>query len=276
PKCPDMVVIPAGRFQMGDLSGDVYASEKPVHVVTIPKPIAVGKFEVTQAEWRAVMGSNPSGFKGDRNPVERINWNDAEDFVIKLRTKTGKNYRLLSEAEWEYAARAGTTTPFHTGNQITTDQANFNGNSSYNGSSKGLYREKTIAVGSFSANAFGLYDMHGNVEELVDDCWNDNYHGAPVKGEGWSDGDCSRRVVRGGSWAFEPRAARSANRRWSTFESYTTVHGIRIARDLSAEELRAGVTAPSQQVAVVAPQHPNVRQSVLPQGTITFEPFSFY
>ncbi len=155
--CPEMVVIPAGSFRMGYLSGWWrYGDEKPVHRVTIPRPFAVGKYEVTQAEWGEVMGSNPSSFKGDHNPVERVSWNDVKDFVRRLGTKTGKRYRLLTEAEWEYAARAGTTTPFHFGATISTDQANYDGNYTYGGGRKGVYRKKTVPVGSFPANAFGL------------------------------------------------------------------------------------------------------------------------
>jgi formylglycine-generating enzyme required for sulfatase activity len=140
-----MVVIPAGSFTMGSPPSNwlgQYDDEVPQHLVTIPKAFAVGKFEVTQAEYHAVMATNPSRFKGDRNPVEKVSWDDAQDFARKLNVKTGKKYRLLSEAEWEYATRAGTTTAFHTGGQITASQANFYGYFTYNGSSKGQSRKK--------------------------------------------------------------------------------------------------------------------------------------
>ena len=173
--CPEMVVIPAGSFMMGSPASEPERSEDegPQHRVVIRQQFAVGKYEVTQAEWRSVMGTNPSRFKGSRKPVEQVNSNDAQAFAAKLSAKTGKQYRLLSEAEWEYAARAGTATPFHTGNRITTGQANFDGDYTYNGSSKGQDRQSTVAVGSFPSNAFGLHDMHGNVWEWVADCWNE-------------------------------------------------------------------------------------------------------
>ncbi len=172
--CPEMVVIPSGSFRMGDLAGDGYSREKPVHRVTIPRPFAVGKYEVTQAEWRAVMGSNPSRFKGDRNPVEMVSWDDAKDFVRKLSAKTGKTYRLLSEAEWEYAARAGTQSKYLCGNGdgCLSGVAWYPSNSG-NG---------THPVGSKGGNAFGLHDMHGNVWEWVEDCRHKSYAGAPTDG----------------------------------------------------------------------------------------------
>jgi formylglycine-generating enzyme required for sulfatase activity len=162
--------------------------------------------------------------------VINVSWDDIQSYVQWLSGKTGKNYRLLSEAEWEYAARAGTTTPFHTGSRITTDQANFDGNYTYNGSSKGQYRKRTVAVGSFSANRFGLHDMHGNVWEWVGDCWNGNYDGAPTNSSVWNSGDCSRRVLRGGSWYFKPRNMRSAIRYRLTTGKRIDIIGFRIAR----------------------------------------------
>jgi formylglycine-generating enzyme required for sulfatase activity len=231
--CPEMVVIPAGSFRMGDLNGGGGSDEKPVHRVTIPRPFAVGKYEVTQAEWRAVMGSNPSRFKGGRNPVEKVSWDDAQDFVRRLGTKTGKQYRLLTEAEWEYAARAGTTTPFHFGATISTDRANYDGNYTYGGGRKGVYRKKTVPVGSFPANAFGLHDMHGNVWEWVEDCWHGSYSGAPTNGSAWtSGGNCRERVLRGGSWDYRPRNLRSANRSRSPSVYRFNFLGFRIARTL--------------------------------------------
>jgi formylglycine-generating enzyme required for sulfatase activity len=234
PGCPELVVIRSGSFMMGSPASEPkrYGDEGPQHRVIISKPFAVGKYEVTQSEWRSVMGTNPSSIKGDRKPMEGVSWNDAQRFVKKLSAKTGKRYRLLSEAEWEYAARAGTTTPFHTGNQINTGQANFYGDFTYNGSSKGQYRKGTVAVGSFPANVFGLHDMHGNVWEWVGDCWNKAYHGAPTDGGIWSVGDCSRRVLRGGSWYDRPWGMRAAGRlRSASGRRYSGI-GFRIARTL--------------------------------------------
>jgi formylglycine-generating enzyme required for sulfatase activity len=174
----------------------------------------------------------PSFKQGENQPVVCINRDDAKAYVAWLSKKTGKTYRLLSEAEWEYAARAGTTTPFSTGRTITTDQANFNGNCTYNGSGKGQYRQKTVSVGSFPANAFGLHDMHGNVYEWVEDCWKDNYRGAPSNGSAWTTGNCSRHVLRGGSWNFRQRNLRSANRsRFLSVNRYD-LSGLRVARTL--------------------------------------------
>ena len=213
PECPEMVVIPAGSFKMGDID------EKPVHRVTIPRPFAVGKYEVTQAEWRALMGSNPSRFKGGRNPVEQVGWNDAQDFVRRLSTKTGKQYRLLTEAEWEYAARAGTATKYFWGNSFDTSRAN-------NG-------DETVPVGRYAPNSFGLHDMHGNVWEWVEDCWHGSYSGAPTNGSAWtSGGNCRVRVLRGGSWLITPRPLRSANRLWLTSDLRFSYFGFRIARTL--------------------------------------------
>ena len=232
--CPEMVVIPSGSFRMGDLSGAGQNDEKPVHDVRIDYSFAVGKYEVTQDEWQAVMGSNPSHFKGGRNPVEVVSWDGAKSFVRKLSARTGKTYRLLSESEWEYMARAGTSSAFYTGSTISPSQANFDGNSTYNGSSKGEYRKRTVAVGSFGANKFGVHDVHGNVWEWVEDCWHDSYSGAPSNGNAWtSGGDCAKRVLRGGSWYGGPWDLRSAYRgRLDTSGRINNI-GFRIARTLS-------------------------------------------
>ncbi|MBT7550840.1 MAG: formylglycine-generating enzyme family protein, partial [Gemmatimonadetes bacterium] len=149
-----------------------------------------------------------------------------------LSKKTGKTYRLLSEAEWEYVARAGTTTPFHTGEQISTSQANFDGNYTYNGSSKGEFRDRTVPVGSFGANQFGLHDVHGNVVEWVQDCWNGNYKGAPSDGSAWTTGDCEDRVLRGGSWLNDPWILRSAIRDGYRIDIRINLFGFRVARTL--------------------------------------------
>jgi formylglycine-generating enzyme required for sulfatase activity len=242
PECPEMVVVPAGSFTMGSPESEPQrsADEGPQRRVTIARPFAVGKFEVTFAEWDACVaaggcnGHRPSDSNWGRGnrPVINVSWDDARAYVAWLSRKTGKTYRLLSEAEWEYAARAGTTTPFSTGQRITTEQANFDGNHTYNGSSKGQYRQRTLPVGSFAANAFGLHDMHGNVWEWTEDCWNANYSGAPTDGSARTSGECGRRVLRGGSWVDLPRFLRSADRYWITAENRIDVIGFRVARTL--------------------------------------------
>ncbi|MGK7904104.1 MAG: formylglycine-generating enzyme family protein, partial [Hormoscilla sp.] len=156
---------------------------------------------------------DPSYFKGANRPVEEVSWHDGVEFCARLSRETGRHYRLPSEAEWEYACRAGTTTPFHFGETITPDLANYDGNYTYGSGSKGVYREKTIDVGSFPPNAFNLYDMHGNVWEWCADPLHENYEGAPGDGSVWeSGGDDSRRMLRGGSWYNYPRNCRSADR----------------------------------------------------------------
>lgn len=204
-----MVTIPGGSFDMGSNEGD--SDEKPVHRVTVPQ-FYMGETEVTQALWEAVMGSNPSYFKGDNNPVENVSWDDCQVFITKLNALTGKAYRLPSEAEWEYACRAATATAFNTGDNLTTSQANYNGNYPYKNYSEGVYREKTTPVKTFSANAYGLYDMHGNVWEWCEDRWHANYTGAPTDGSAWVSGSSSNRVLRGGSWNGNAKNCRSAYR----------------------------------------------------------------
>jgi formylglycine-generating enzyme required for sulfatase activity len=233
--CPEMVVIPPGSFTMGSPSDEARRrkDEGPQHRVNIRYKLAVGKFEVTQAEWRHVMGNNPSHFKGERNPVERVSWKDTQAYLRKLSHMTGKHYGLLSEVEWEYVARAGTTTPFYTGSTITSRQANFDGNYTYDGASEGQNRRQTIPAGQFSANRFGVYDMHGNVWEIVGDCWNGSYSGAPDDGSGWAVGYCYSQVLRGGSWNNRPTALRSANRRKAPLAISDNSIGFRVARTLS-------------------------------------------
>jgi formylglycine-generating enzyme required for sulfatase activity len=166
--------------------------------------------------------------------VINVSWDDAKEFVSWLTRKSGRTYRLLSEAEWEYAARAGTTTAFSTGRTISTDQANFDGNATYGGSAKGVFRLNTIEVGSLNKpNAFGLHDMHGNVWEWVEDCYQDNYNGAPTDGSVKLSASCSTRVVRGGSWRDDPQNLRSANR-YGYLPGYRYAFiGFRVARTLS-------------------------------------------
>lgn len=218
PTLPEMVVIPAGTFMMGSPDSEPAreSHEGPQHRVTIARPFALGRYAVSQAEWQVVMGSNPSRFKGDRNPVETVSWEDAQEFLKTLNAKLGlagdRGYRLPSEAEWEYACRAGTTTPFWWGSTITPKQANYDGNYTYNNGLKGEYRQKTVPVDSFEPNPFGLYQMHGNVWEWCEDCWNNSYNGAPADGSAWTTVNCSLRVLRGGSWYFIPWIVRSAGR----------------------------------------------------------------
>ena len=226
PVCPVMVVVPAGSFRMGSPPGEEgrNGTEGPVHDVEISRPFAVGKYEVTFSEWDAcVSGGGCAHRPGDAGwgrgtrPAIYVSWEDARSYVSWLSGKTGERYRLLSESEWEYAARAGTTGPFHFGSTISTDQANYRGTFTYGSGRKGVYREETVPVGSFSANGFGLHDMHGNVWEWVEDCSHDSYSGAPTDGSAWTTGgDCSRRVLRGGSWNYLPWNLRSANRNWYT------------------------------------------------------------
>jgi formylglycine-generating enzyme required for sulfatase activity len=207
-----MVLIPAGSFIMGspDSESERWKNEGPQRQVNI-SGFAIGETEVTQGQWRAIMGSNPSGFSscGDNCPVENVSWDEAQAYIKKLIAKTGQRYRLPSEAEWEYAARAGTSSRFHTGDCITTDQANVRGDYCSN---VDFWQRRTLPVGSLAANAWGLYDIHGNVWEWVEDCWNDTYMGAPSGGIAWTGGDCSRRVQRGGSWHGGGWEARSASR----------------------------------------------------------------
>jgi len=209
--------------------------ENPQHQVEI-KRFALGRTEVTQGEWQAAMRNNPSRFKdcGDDCPVEQVSWNDAQEFIKKLNQRTGKAYRLPSEAEWEYAARAGVTTAFSMGNCISMQQANYDGqNYSYNNcSSTGVFRKSTVKVGSFKANAFGLYDMHGNVYEWVEDRYHDNYQGAPSDGSAWLSGGKDYRVLRGGSWDYGPGNLRLASRNRTSPDIRNGRYGFRVARTL--------------------------------------------
>ncbi|WP_377475510.1 SUMF1/EgtB/PvdO family nonheme iron enzyme [Microcoleus anatoxicus] len=192
----EMVYIPGDTFQMGSSES---SSEQPIHQVTV-QPFYLGKYPITQEQWEVVMGNNPSEFKSPKRPVEQVSWDDAVKFCQKLSQKTGKTYRLPTEAEWEYACRAGTSTLFHFGETITPDLVNYDGNYPYGSAQSGLYRQQTTDVGSFPPNAFGLYDMHGNVWEWCSDRWHDNYNGAPTDGSSWETGTDDRRVLRGGSW----------------------------------------------------------------------------
>ena len=218
---PEMVVIPAGSFLMGSPESEPgrWDDEGPQQRITIGEAFAMSRYEVTFGQWDACVDAggcrhrpDDRGWgRGDR-PVIKVSWEDAQEYVRWLNVRTGGGYSLPSEAQWEYAARAGTTTPFYTGERITTAQANFDGDATYNGSSKGIDRGQTVSVGSFAPNGFGLYDMHGNVWEWTQDCWVGNLAGHASDGRANLDGDCDRRVLRGGSWNDEPLLLRSANR----------------------------------------------------------------
>lgn len=240
PECPEMVVVPAGSFMMGSPEGEGEDAEGPRHRVTIPKPFAVGRYEVTFDEWDACVsaggcgGYRPEdeGWGRGRRPVINVTWTDAQRYVQWLTRRTGHEYNLLSEAAWEYAARAGTTTPFWTGETISTDQANYDGNWPYGRGRKGEFRRQTTPVDAFRANLWGLHDMNGNVWEWVEDCWNQSYAGAPTDGSAWLKGDCSIRVVRGGSWSSFAGYLRSANRFRLGLDNRYDVYGFRVSRAL--------------------------------------------
>lgn len=213
----EMVEIPIGTFSMGsaesaDVYNDIYNNEWPQHQVNISS-FYIGKYEVTQAQYQMIMGNNPSKFKGSNLPVENVTWNDAVEFCKKLSTKTDKTYRLPSEAEWEYSCRAGTTTAFSFGENINTNIANYREKDLYGQPIKEKNREKTTIVGSLGiANAFGLYDMQGNVWEWCQDIYQNNYDGAPTNGIAWEQTTNDRRVLRGGSWAYSIDYCRCTNR----------------------------------------------------------------
>jgi formylglycine-generating enzyme required for sulfatase activity len=209
----EMVKIPDGSFTMGSPEGEEGrdSNEGPQRTVTV-QPFFMGRFAITQEQYQQVMGNNPSRFKGEKRPVENVSWNDATNFCDILSKRIGKSYRLPSEAEWEYACRALTTTPFHFGETITTELVNYDGRSTYAGAPKGQYREQTVEVGTLPPNAFGLYEMHGNVWEWCQDNWHENYQGAPDNGNPWLNENDNRRLLRGGSWFYGPRDCRSAVR----------------------------------------------------------------
>jgi formylglycine-generating enzyme required for sulfatase activity len=227
----EMACIPSGNFQMGSPGNEEgrFESEHPQHSVAISS-FFIGKFLVTQKQWEAIMQTNPSHFKGPHRPVEQISWHEANEFCQRLAQKTGKPYRLPSEAEWEYAARAGTTGPFHFGDTITAELANYDATRTYASGTKGLYRRETTPVGTFSPNSFGLYDVHGNVWEWCADPWHDNYQGAPTDGRVWEqDGHPKYRVLRGGSSGNHPRNCRSSDRGRGLSDYWYFAIGFRVA-----------------------------------------------
>ena len=226
-----MVVIPAGVFLMGWLSGRGSHDEQPAHPVRIRYSLPVSKYEVTQAEWHSVMGNNPSSFKGDRNPVEQVSWKDAKVFMQRLSARTGKAYRLLSESEREYAARADTWTPFHFGLMISPEHANYNGTYSYSGGPTGVFsKREAVSVGRFPA---GFHDVAGNVMEWVEDRYHGWYPGMTTDGRASTIGsDCSERDLRGGSWDNRPWDLRSAARIRYHIAYRSNFIGLRVARML--------------------------------------------
>ncbi|WP_365671737.1 bifunctional serine/threonine-protein kinase/formylglycine-generating enzyme family protein [Okeania sp. SIO3I5] len=231
----EMVYIPGGSFLMGSPKNEAerYSDESPQHEVTL-QPFFMSKYPITQNQYQVIMGKNPSRFKGGSRPVERVSWHNATEFCQKLSKKTGKIYTLPSESQWEYACRAGTTTPFYFGETITSDLVNYNGNFPYGNAPKGKYRKETTDVGSFPPNAFGLYDMHGNVWEWCLDIWHDNYDGAPTDGSAWeTGGDNNRRLLRGGSWINISRYCRCARRNYYDAVYLFNLWGFRIVSSVS-------------------------------------------
>ena len=229
--CPEMVVIPAGSFLMGEPSKTGLANEKPPHEVVIAKPFAVGVTEVTYAQWdQCVSEGGCSHNPGDdnwgrgRRAVANVNWADVSEFLAWISTKTGKAYRLLTEAEWEYATRGGTTTLYPWGDEFVPGKAVC--------LSCDVGSVMTIEVGQLEPNNFGLHDTVGSQKEWVQDCWNSNYEGAPTDGAAWLSGDCTRRVVRGGSWYDSSRFIRSASRAGAVAVERLDIIGFRIARDV--------------------------------------------
>ena len=246
-----MMRIPAGSFVMGSPETELERTkaEGPRHEVAVPE-FFMGKYPVTQAQWRVVaalppinreLGLEPSHFKGDLRPVEQVSWDDAVEFCDRLTVATNRQYRLPSEAEWEYACRAGTSTPFHFGDTISTDYANYCGQdreisgTTYSGSygvgDKGEYREETTPIDQFDcANAYGLCDMHGNVWEWCQDHWHNTYEDAPVDGSAWlTDDEEAYRVLRGGSWIIYPGICRCAFRYDNPRENRVSLIGFRVS-----------------------------------------------
>ncbi|MBT9288711.1 SUMF1/EgtB/PvdO family nonheme iron enzyme [Prosthecodimorpha staleyi] len=241
--CPEMVVVPLGSFTMGSPVNEEKrgSNEGPQRTVRIGTSFAVGKFTVSFAEWDAcVAGGGCNGYRPEdedwgrgKMPVTKVSWEDAKAYVAWLSMVTGKSYRLLTEAEWEYAARAGTTTPFWWGPSISTSQANYDGNLTYGNGKKGEFRKRTVPVDSFVPNPFGLYQMHGNVWQWVEDCFVDGYKNAPTDGSANTIHDCSSRLLRGGSRNSDPVLLRSAARDWNSPGARNYLFGFRVARTLT-------------------------------------------
>lgn len=240
--CPIMVVVPAGHFTMGSPTHEPErdADEGPAHKVRV-RAFAIGRFEVTFAEFDHCVQDgacderpDDQGWGRGTRPVMNVSWNEAQSYVKWLSRRTGASYRLPSEAEWEYAARADTSTPFFFGETISADQANYNSNHSYNGGPTGEYLGRTAPIGSYPGNAFGLHDMHGNVWEWVADCWQDNYASASGDGDAhMGDDPCNGRILRGGSWYNKPHSLRAANRFGVGAGNKSDDIGFRVTKTLS-------------------------------------------
>ena len=236
-KCPDMIIVPAGNFVMGSPGNENGRDldESPQHAVMIPKPLAIARFDLTFDEWDACVADGgcdgyipqDQGWGRGRRPVINVSWDHSQAYVVWVSRKTGKAYRILTEAEWEYAARAGSTTAYYWGDEIGKGNANCDGCGSK------WDNQRTSPVGSFAANAFGLYDMAGNVWQLVQDCYHDNYSAASTDGLAWTSEDCGGRVIRGGSWISLPQLLRSAGRFRNPASSWGNLLGFRVARTLS-------------------------------------------
>ncbi|MGO4377614.1 SUMF1/EgtB/PvdO family nonheme iron enzyme [Pseudoduganella sp. RAF19] len=255
---PDLVLIPTGRFQMGSTAFEHSVAlkagsqktwldkELPAHWVGIERPFALGRYPVTVREWRQFVRATDweskldenwadPGFKQtDEHPVVCVSWNDTQLYLQWLSEKTGQAYRLPTEAEWEYACRAGTHTAFSFGDEISTEHANYDGNFTYHNSVRGEFRGGTTAVGTFQPNPWGLFDMHGNVWEWTQDAVHENYEGAPADGSAWEQGgDAARRILRGGAWLYQPRYLRSGLRNGYSAVLANDVVGFRVVRNLA-------------------------------------------
>ncbi len=227
-----MASLTGGEFLMGSAASEGYADEKPQHRVNV-LPFLIGRFPITQAQWRAVMKTEkPCRFCGEDKAMHNVSWPEAVEFCRNLSAVTGQSFRLPSEAEWEYACRGGATTPFSTGATITTDLANYNGAFIYGQAPQGSYRHVLLDAGVFPPNAFGLYDMHGNLWEWCGDPWHENYEGAPENGRVWDErGNDRCRMVRGGSWHETPDLCRSAARLKLPADEGDEMVGFRVAMD---------------------------------------------
>lgn len=251
PWCPEMVVIPAGKFLMGSPPDEKErdAAEGPQHPVWIGHRFAIGRYALTFEEYEhfceQINREKPAdeGWGRRRRPVINVSWHDAQAYVEWLWRETRQPYRLPSEAEWEYACRAGTTTPFSFGETVTPSQVNYDGNYTYAGGAKGVYRKRTVEVGSLPANAWGLHEMHGNVWEWLEDVWHGSYSGAPTDGSAWTDGEgktsSGERVLRGGSWSRSPGDCRSAYRIRYVPGPRSSYRGFRVARTLDLIQRRS-------------------------------------
>jgi formylglycine-generating enzyme required for sulfatase activity len=241
-RCPEMVVISPGTFSMGSADNETLREkdETPQHAVVISRPFAVGKFAVTFDQWDACAADggcggywpDDAGWGRATRPAIFVSWQDARAYVAWLSRKTGKQYRLLSEAEREYVTRAGTTTPFWFGTTISLRQANFDPEVASAGPNV-QPRMQTVPVNLYQPNPWGLYQVHGNVWEWTEDCWNEDYRGAPSDGSAWTSGDCTRHTIRGGSWIDDVDILRATYRNWSHTNDRDDDVGFRVARSLN-------------------------------------------